>query len=213
MKMKRYLVPVLGVLMLLFYAQYSNASVVYTFGNEYSESGAVLTGDVTVTLESLGGGDVSVTVDATDLTGTEFITGLYLNFNPLYDVGGLSTPEDETDPTATMSVGTDAFRAGSDGLYDVLFDWGVEHPRFHAGTIEYFVVSHASESITAEDFNFLSADAGGNGPFYAVLRAQGFGTNDNSGWFYPKDTPVPEPGPLALMMLGMTGLLASRKYA
>ena len=190
----KYLVPALALSLLVMYANHTYASpLVFTFGEEYSESGAVLTGDVVVTLSDAANGDVYLTVDSTGITGNEFITGLYLNFNPDYDVSGLTIGEDATDPAATLMTGTDAYQAGSDGLYDLLFDWGENHPRFFGGMIETFVISHIALDIVAQDFNFLSTPAGGNGPFHAVLRAQGFGTNDNSGWFSPTAN-VPEPG-------------------
>ena len=196
-------------------AQGASATVVtYTFGDEFSESGSTLSGDVVVTIDDGGGtGSVDITVNTNDLDGSlsEFITGLYLNLDPNLDPTAIVASDDGTDPDATYSFGTDAFQADGDGLYDILIGWPNAPPgdRFTADMTDTFTLTLLG--LTASSFQFLSTPAGGHGPFEAALRAQGLDADgEGSGWFSPDDggddEDVPEPATFTLIGLGLFAL-------
>lgn len=197
---------------LLAAAPSAHATITWTFETEFSGSGSSVSGPVTVTLDDGGGsGGVGVTVDTSGLDAslTEFVTGLYLNLDPGIDPTSLVFAFDggAVDPVS-VSLGTDAFKADGDGLYDILIQWPTDPPRFEADLTD--LISFSLVGLVEENFLFLSTPNGGNGPFYAALKGQSLGTNGNgSGWFSPtpgNTTSVPEPGSFALFGFGLAGL-------
>ena len=205
---------VVATLVLMTSAAQSRAGVItYTFGDEFSGSGSDLSGNVVVTIDDGGTpGSVDVTIDANGLDGSlsEYISGLYLNLDPSKNATSLTTSFSGSSPLITgVDLGTNAYQADGDGKYDIRINWsssGSGDKRFEADMTD--VVSFTLAGLTASDFDFDSAPAGGKGPFRAALRARGLDDDaSGSGWFSPETTPVPEPSTLLLLSVGAVALL------
>jgi len=161
-----------------------------------------------------GSGKVNLKFDATNLTGSEFVSGLYFNLNPALDplaltFGSITKVGSFQDPTIT--TGVDAFKADGDGKYDLLFSFATSGQgggslRFGAG--ESMSLDISAPGLTAASFNFLSAPDGGHGPYYTAAHVQSIGTGDGSGW-----VTVPEPSTYLLATLAGFGLWAIRRKA
>ncbi len=158
-----------------------------------------------------GSGKVNLKFEATNLTGTEFVSNLYFNLDPALDptqlvFGAVSKTGTFDDPT--FDTGKDAFKADGDGNYDLLVEFSNAPPgtRFGAGDALSVDISGIA-SLTASSFNFLSAPAGGHGPFYTAAHVQAIGAAGGSGW-----VTVPEPATWILGSLASVGAaLGSRR--
>lgn len=160
-------------------------------------------------------GTVNLTFSTTGLTGTEFVSELYLNLNTVLNpntlvftkTGGVGS---FTDPT--LSKGVDQFKADGDGNYDLLLGFATAgNGRFGVGdSITYQITG--IPGLQASDFSFLSAPAGGSGPFLAATHVQSIGNGD-SGWIAPTVlTPAPEPATVVVLGSGMLIWAAARRF-
>lgn len=156
---------------------------------------------LTATFDDHGeSGLVTLTLSTSGLTGDEFVTGWYFNFNPDKNLGGLSILELGAD----FAKGTDSFKADGDGLYDILFTWPSGPPSSRFGADQEVVITFILTGLVATDFYFLSAPDGGHGPFLSAAHVLGIGENgEKSGWVA---TAVPEPATLFLLGSGLVGL-------
>jgi hypothetical protein len=159
-----------------------------------------------------GSGKVNLKFEATNLTGSEFVSDLMFNLDPALDptslvFGAITKVGTFDDPT--ISTGVDGFKADGDGKFDLQFAFSNAPPgtRFGAGDSMSLDITGIA-SLTASSFNFLSAPDGGHGPFYTAAHVQGIGIDGNfSGW-----VTVPEPATWALVTTGGAGLaLAARR--
>jgi hypothetical protein len=190
-------------------------SLFFGFNNVFSGTGPVSTSLpwVTMIIQDMGSGTVSLTISNSALTGTEFLSEYDFNLDPglnpanlqftyMTGSGGFAAP--------TIQTGTDAFKADGDGKYDISFGFATADGganRFTAGEYVTYQIAITGSGLTPSDFNFLSTSAGGHGPFYAAAHAQNTGVGGcYSGWIsVTQVTPVPEPGTPALAVVG--GLL------
>ncbi|HLE55867.1 MAG TPA: PEP-CTERM sorting domain-containing protein [Rhodothermia bacterium] len=155
-----------------------------------------------------GSGSVQVTMEAIGLTGDEFVSGWYFNFDPTLNAAAhLPTPV--ANPNVgwdSISAGNNAFKADGDGFYDFLVSFA-DAPvsdRFQGG--ESLVLNITGVGLTASSFDYLSAPAGGHGPFHTAAHVQGIGTGGQlSGWIANSvgSRDVPEPTTLTLVLLGL----------
>jgi hypothetical protein len=136
---------------------------------------------------------VQLTINAANLSGSEFVSCWYFNLNPALNPKALSfsvsgSSGSFTDPT--VQTGPNGFKAGPDGKYDVLFNFatgGGASTRFSSGDSLTFTITGIS-GLTASDFDFLSAPAGGSGPYGSAAHIQAIAPDDLSGWINPTTT-------------------------
>lgn len=164
-----------------------------------------------------GSGSVEMTMTASNLVGTEFVTDWRLNLDPALDATDLifSTPTKlGSFASPVISTGTNFTMAPGDGNYDILvaFDNAPPVNRFGAGeSIRYTITG--IPTLTATSFAFLSAPGGGNGPYHTAAHVQGIGNNGNgSGQITNGDIliVIPEPGSCALAGALLASLMARR---
>jgi len=160
-------------------------------------------------------GSVTLTLEATNLTGSEFVSGWYLNLDPSLNPTSLvfsSPTKTGTFDDPTISSGANAFKADGDGKYDILFGFatsgsgGGVHQFGVGDSVQYTVTGIGS--LVAASFNFPSSPDGGHGPFLTAAHVQSIGEGSDSGW-----VTLPEPVTLGLMALGFVGLAAAGRKA
>lgn len=162
-------------------------------------------------------GVVTLTLAATNLTGTEKVKEWLFNLDPAFDASNLvftkvSTTGTFTDPT--ISKGTDAFLAGGDGLFDIQFVFDITDgapTSFGAGvpmeSIQYTVTLSGGSTLEAGSFDFLSNELGGHGPYRTAAHVLSIGYDgEDSGWIS-----TPEPATLALLLVGTAVPLIARR--
>ena len=206
-------------------------TVTYNFDNEFSGGTAPVSGIkpwiTAVFRDTSTPGSVTLTLSAPHLTANEFVSGWYFNLNPILDPTHLQFN------SATVSAGSlslpsihesvDTYKADGDGKYDILLSFSTSgglSGNFTTGdTLTYTLTGNfGGHVLSAADFLFLSAPAGGHGPFDAAAHVQGIGpTGGASGWVDPSTpitgqdvTPAPEGGATAVLlgfgMLAVEGL-------
>ena len=167
-------------------------------------------------------GTVLMTISNVNLTSGEFVKGngnganggLFFNLNPNDNPANLtfSLISSNGNFGTTISKGVNAFKADGDGKYDIQFDFSGNN--FSTGSSIAYRITGIS-GLTAADFAFLSAPAGGSGPFYAAAHVQGLPAScgGDSTWIEPgrgplSIIPVPEPVPGAFLalLLGLWGV-------
>lgn len=192
----------------------SAQSLVFTTGFEFS-GGTAPSGSAPwnrVTITDIAPGSVSIKLENVNLTGSEFTSKTYLNLNPSKNAASLtfSSPvQVGTFDLPGIGKGTNAFKADGDGFFDILFEFATPNAkRFGPGESVTYTVSGIA-GLTAADFDFVSVDGpvGKNG-FATAWHVQGIGTSGSlSGWV----APVPEPGSLIALGLGLTAALRRRR--
>lgn len=176
---------------------------IYEFNDAYS--GAIpaspLRPWVEAMFQTVTPGTVRLTITNLHLTGSENVDQLYFNLNPADQPSKLSfklVAESGAFNTPKISTGVNRFKAGSDGNYDVLFQFstgGTGNNRFTENeSVTYYITGISN--LTASDFSYLSFP-GGSGPFYAAAHVQRIGASaTQSGWLLSStENPllVPEP--------------------
>jgi hypothetical protein len=156
-------------------------------------------------------GYVTMTLTATNLQPNESVDQWYLNIDPAIVPSALeftllAKQGSFIDPV--VSSGSDnAYRAGSDGFYDILVQFdhtaGADH-RFGGGESVTYRIAGVS---TANSFNRLSSPGPGNSPGPFKMAAHIQMGNGVSGWVAAAAPAVPEPSSLVLAGWGVTGLL------
>ena len=123
--MKKLIIYTLSAILGIGISYNANATLSFTLNTAFS--GDQPDGTVKVDFTSVNLTTVNLTITS-GLVGPENMAGLYLNLNPNYNPTSLSFAKTGgtgsfTDPISPISTGTDAFKAGGDGLYDILFNF------------------------------------------------------------------------------------------
>jgi hypothetical protein len=164
-------------------------------------------------------GVVQLTISAVGLSGPEFLSALDLNLNPALSPADLSfsvvgSTGSFADPT--ISTGANKFKADGGGKYDVSFVFNSKAAKsFGAGDSVTYDICYTGGTLTANDFDFLSKPAAGSDPLLAIAQVSGIPGCDSpmTGWVDPcQITPVPEPGPVALLALAAGLWAGTRRF-
>lgn len=198
----------------------ANATVVtFTLGTAQEPGSTPTTNPVIVTLDDQDTpGTVVITIDLSGLDGTlsEYMAGLYLNFNPAKDVTALilNTGAASTDDYVALTLGQQCCKPDGLGEMDVRIDFDLAPPadRFQAGDT-YIGTFSGIGDLVATDFEFLNST--GNCAS-ARMRSTGPDGADSSWQGCDGEEPpqeIAEPGSLALfgLGLGLLGLFGRRR--
>jgi hypothetical protein len=198
----------------------SASSITYDFDHEFSSGtppvGAAPWLQAVFSDTGLPANAVQLTLSTLNLSGSEFVSGWYFNLNPAFSTANLTISQTSASgafDAPSITRGTDAFKADGDGKYDLLFSFGTAGDashRFSTGDSITFTLSGIA-GLTAADFNYMSAPAGGHGPYLAATHVQSIDGN-YSGWLDPStttetggDVQVPD-GCLTFLLLGIGSL-------
>lgn len=133
---------------------------------------------------------IQLTLSAGNLAGSSYVSCWYFNVDSLLDPTALQftaagSAGSFTGPT--ISTGANAFKAGPDGKFDILFAFnsaGDDSTRFGNGDSLTFNITGIS-GLTVQDFNQLSTSAGGVGAYASAAHIQ---SADYSTWINPSTT-------------------------
>jgi hypothetical protein len=122
-------------------------------------------------------GTIQLTLSAGNLAGSAYVSCWYFNLNPTINPTALNFTASAssglfTGPTIT--TGANAFKAGPDGKFDILFGFtssGGDAARFGSGDSITYTISGIS-GLTVDDFNQLSTSAGGSGAYPSAAHIE-----------------------------------------
>ena len=203
----------------------AQAAVVNFNLNDTVEGGAP-TGFPTLSFNDFGGtGTVELTIDATGLSGGEFISNVFFNFADAGNQVLSFMQSGGTGPApASIEQGSNTQDSpGNQGMFDVQLIFSTSNSggginRFNAD--EIVVLTIMGMGITADSFALISAPEGpNNGDNFALARIQGIATGPGSASVADSDgpddgpgpDPVPAPAALGLFGLGLVAIGALRR--
>src|SRR6185312_6073374 len=139
---------------------------------------------------------VQLTLSAGNLAGSTYLSCWYFNIDSLLDPTALNfTAAGSTGAFTgpTISTGANAFKAGPDGKFDILFTFnstGDDSTRFTSGDSMTFTISGIS-GLTVQDFNQLSTTAGGVSAYTSAAHIE---SGESAAWVNPTTTQIQNNG-------------------
>ena len=161
-------------------------------------------------------GSVNLRLEAVGLTGSEFLSKLYLNLDPVMDptglaISGVTKLGQFDDPI--LYPGADAWAAAGTGAYDMWIKFasnpaGGGIHRFGATETAVLALT-GPPALSAASFDF-SSGGGINGSFPFAAQIKGINGVDD-GWITESASVIPEPITIGLLSLGGLTLLRKRR--
>jgi hypothetical protein len=197
----------------------AHADLIYNFDVTQPFSGDAGTGSLTADFKTMGSGTVQLTLSG-NLTGTEFVLpsdGFYFNIDPNINPTSITVTGSQVFApitSATVSLGTNAFKPDGDGLMDMQITFDPNSAKPATGT--FAIITLQGTGLTENSFNFLSdcSQGCGTGAHYAAVHVGNTANGTSSAWVggNPQGTPVNEPATLAILGTAILGLgIATRK--
>ncbi len=174
---------------------------------------------------SVATNQVLLSMETTNLTGTEYVSGWYFNFNPAKTVGNLAFAFQSGTGRqgGWVDKAVNAYKADGDGYFDIRFNFpNAAASRLTNAKDSLYLVTISSGTISVADFMFDSVDGPvGKTGFPSAAHVHGIGSSGAlSGWITDGGGDgggiVPEPAfyqMAALLGLGGLGLLRLRRGA
>jgi len=216
-----------GVLLAALLMASSEAHAALSIGTDVSILGSKPASSTTPWVNSvftdIGNNTVQLTITAPNLTGTEFVQTLYLEFNDLKNVSALNfalVSAQGLSSSVQVGLGQDKFQAGSaGGDFDIQlgFKTGGGLPaQFNGGDQIVFDITttQANTSLSSLDFAFRSFNNNHPPLYYEAAYIGGIGGH-NSGWvaadtFTVLGVPEPASGFIAAVCC-FAGLIGVRR--
>lgn len=156
-------------------------------------------------------GDVFMHLESLNLSGNEFISEWYFNFDDSMDLSKLDVAFESGNAVNDFQTFTpleNGLKADGDGKYDFALAWanpasGSDY--FDAAGNVIFRLSSTAGSLSAADFLFTSYPDGGHGPFVTAAHVQGIGVDDGDSGWVTGIVPIPGAGVLGVVGLGLVG--------
>ena len=168
---------------------------------------------------------VQLTLTAENLAAGAFVSSWYFNVDSLLVPTSLQFAQTASAGSfggPTISTGANAFKAGPDGKFDILFAFnstGDDSSRFTSGDSVTFTISGIS-GLTVQDFNELSTTAGGLSAYTSAAHIES-APSDCPSWVNPSamtqiqgnaDTRVPDASAtISLLGASLAGIEALRR--
>jgi len=137
-------------------------------------------------------GTIQLTLSAGNLAGSAYVSCWYFNLNPTVNPTALNFTASGSSGSftgPTVMTGANAFKAGPDGKFDILFGFtssGDDSARFGSGDSITYTISGIS-GLTVDDFNQLSTSAGGSGAYPSAAHIES-GDSSCPAWVNPSST-------------------------